>query len=210
MTKPRSNWDWLKQNSLWLIGLGLMLASSGLDGVYLSRLMPQGQPLVALVLGLVLNTMSDVAGIVLTYWYGRLQYSEKKRGPSNILLGAEAVAVAYSWFFSWRQLRIVMPAVESEDWRWVSLIAAGFIPLLLAFIGYAQSLRDTRTSNKQEQSAPKPEPEPVKLALPFQCPHCSYATDTQAGLNAHQRVHKGTRSNGHHKQSEPERIGARV
>jgi hypothetical protein len=56
------------------------------------------------------------------------------------LLPAEIVAILYSWFFSWRQLRAILPAVEPEAWPWVSAVAAGFIPLLLAFVGYAQSL----------------------------------------------------------------------
>ena len=38
------------------------------------------------------------------------------------------------------QLRIVLPAIEPIAWLWVAPVAAGFVPLLLAFIGYTQGL----------------------------------------------------------------------
>jgi len=175
-------WKLLLDNSLWAVAFGLMLASSGLDGVYMAKWMPAGFGW----LGLVLNTMSDIAAITLTYWFGRLQQSGKtKRRLSLVLLGAELVAVAYSWFFSWRQLRLVLPAVEPAEWRIVSAIAAGFIPLLLAFIGYAQSLLAGRVAAEQRETAPKPQPEP------FTCEVCGWIGKGQASLNAHKRVHKG-------------------
>jgi hypothetical protein len=107
-------------------------------------------------LGLVLNTMSDVSGMVLIYWYGRLQQdrSSRKRRLSNVLLAAEVVAVLYSWFFSWRQLRAVLPQHEPQDWAWVSIIAAGFIPLLLAFVGYAESLLAGRLADRKLPEQP--------------------------------------------------------
>ena len=177
---------WIKRNSLWLVGLGLMLASSGLDGVYMAAWMPEKWG----VLGYILNTMADVASMAITYWYGRLQYSEKKRGPSYGLLAGEVVAVAYSWFFSWRQLRFVLPAVESADWKWVSWLAAGYIPLMLAFIGYAQSLRETRAATKQADSEAQPaQSEPAPLPL-FVCDICLHPFGSQPALNAHQRKHK--------------------
>ena len=185
--------DWFKRNSLWLVGIGLMAASSGLDGVYMSTW--SGWPL----LGFVLNSMSDLTAMALTYWYGRLQYSAKKRGPSRVLLLGELVAVAYSWFFSWRQLRFVLPAVEVADWRWVAPVSALYIPLLLAMVGYAQSLRDTRAATKPAESESVPVVESVPV---FACPHCAATFGSQHALNAHQRAH---RSNGS-KVSEPERV----
>lgn len=147
-------------NSLWLVGLGLMLASSGIDGAYMARWMTD-LPGVggAAVLGYILNTTSDVAGMVLTYWFGRLQQAPKNSKQHRLswfLVGAELVAVGYSWLFSWRQLRIVLLPIEGEDAAWVSWVAAGFIPLLLAFVGYAQALlagRIERQSDADVRSA---------------------------------------------------------
>lgn len=154
---------WFRDNSLWIVGLGLMLASSGLDGVYMSKWMPLGYGW----LGLVLNTTSDISGMVIIYWYGRLRQdrSSRKRRLSNVLLATEAVAVLYSWVFSWRQLRLVLPAIESEDWKWVSAIAAGFIPLLLAFIGFAQAVLAGRLQDPQEAKQPAAKAEKTKATI---------------------------------------------
>lgn len=141
--------------SLWLVSLGLMLASSGLDGAYMSKWMPGGWAW----LGLVLNTMSDIAGMVIMYWFGRLQQSGRtKRRLSYALLLSEGVAIGYSWFFSWRQLRMVLPPLEPRDWEWVSAVAAGYIPLLLAFIGYAQSLLAGRVAQGEGKVAQRRKP----------------------------------------------------
>jgi len=114
-------------NSLWLAALGLMLASSGIDGAYMSKMMePALWPL-----GYVLNTVSDVSGMIIIYWFGRLRQDRKgsKRYRLAIaLLPAELIAVGYSWFFSWRQLIIVLPNVEGQEAYWVAPIAAGFTP----------------------------------------------------------------------------------
>jgi hypothetical protein len=143
---------WFRDHSLWIVSLGLMLASSGIDGAYMAKWMP----LRFGWLGLVLNTMSDISGMVLVYWYGRLQQdrSSRKRRLSNVLVAAEVVAVLYSWFFSWRQLRAVLPQYEEDDWKWVASISAGFIPLLLAFVGYAQSLLAGRIEDPKVEKAP--------------------------------------------------------
>jgi hypothetical protein len=130
--------DEVKQNSLWIVALGLMLASSGIDGAYMARWMPG-----ASWLGYVLNTTADVAGLILMYWFGRLrQFSKntKRHRMAIVLLPAEVITVAYSWFFSWRQLLLVLPSIEGAVAVWVAPVAAGFIPLLNAFIGYAQAL----------------------------------------------------------------------
>lgn len=152
-----SLWQTILANSLWLVGLGLMLASSGIDGAYMAQWMQPN----AHALGYILNTVSDIAGMTLMYWYGRLAQTPRNakggaliRFMSRFILAAEIVAVGYSWFFSWRQLRRVMYGVESMplagkfgstlagavEVEIVAAIAAGFIPLLLAFVGYAQSL----------------------------------------------------------------------
>lgn len=130
---------WFQRHSLWLVGMGLMLASSGVDGAYMARWMPA--PLT--LLGYVLNTTSDVAGEVLMYWFGRLQLERKgskKWKASWALLPAETLAIGFSWFFSWRQLRFVLPSIEGDDATWVSWVSAAFVPLMLAAIGYAQAL----------------------------------------------------------------------
>ena len=187
-------WGRVKTNSLWLIGSGLMLASSGLDGIYMGKWMPDG----IFWLGLVLNTMSDVANQVLMYWFGRLRQSpknSKRYRLASALLPAEMVAVLYSWFFSWRQLRMVLPAIEPEHWRWVAPIAAGFIPLLLAFIGYAQSLLAGKLDEKPVEPA-KAKTDQLEMtskpAKQFGCPLCIRTFGSQAALNAHMRVHKAT------------------
>jgi len=131
---------WLSENVLWLAGLGLMVSSSGIDGAYMAAWMPAGFGW----LGLVLNTVSDLSGMVLTFAFGQLRRNNartsRKYKMASVLLGAEVVAVLYSWFFSWRQLRQVMATTEGQAAVWVAPIAAGFVPLLLAFIGWAQSL----------------------------------------------------------------------
>jgi len=183
---------WAKEQSLWLVSAGLMLASSGLDGMYMSAWMPDGWAW----LGLALNTMSDVAGMVLMYWYGRLRLSprgSKRYKFAAALLPAELVAILYSWFFGWRQLRAVLPAIEPEHWRWVSWLAAGFIPLMLAFIGYAQSLlagKLDEASVERSQSQQHSEPEPAQVS--YVC-DCGRSFATQQALNAHSRTHKRER-----------------
>jgi hypothetical protein len=204
----------IRDSSLWLVALGLMLASSGLDGVYMARWMPPG----VAWLGFVLNTMADVGNLILMYWYGRLRQSprgSKRYKLAALLLPAELVAVGYSWLLSWRQLRIVLPAVEPEHWRWVAPIVAGFIPLLLAFVGWAQALlagkldvpakvAQERIVSDVQQPPAEPEPEPIDLDWlhfvqnpevpadePYPCPHCDKTFATQQAVNAHQRSHNG-------------------
>lgn len=145
--------NWILQNGLWIVGLGLMLSSSGIDGAYLCRIMPDNWQW----LGLVLNSVADIAGLALTYFYGMLRRSNPKGSKrykmSNVLLFAEAFAVLYSWFFSWLQLRIVMLPIEGESTLWIAPIAAFFVPGLLAFIGFAQSLMIEKADVKATQVA---------------------------------------------------------
>lgn len=143
---------WCWDNALWFASIGLMLASSGLDGAYMARLMEWEW------LGYVLNTVADLAGMLLIYWFGRFRQHPKGSKKYKLALGllpAEIVAVAYSWLFSWRQLLIVMPPVEGRDTWWMSRLAAGFVPLLLAFIGYAQSIAGGRVDAATEDTIAK-------------------------------------------------------
>jgi len=186
------------RNSLWIAALGLMLSSSGIDGAYMAKMM---EPFLWM-LGYVMNSVADLAGLVIMYWYGRLQQEGKgsKRWKlSRALLGAEVVAISYSWFFSWRQLIRTLQLVEYQDTIWVAPIAAGFIPLLLAFIGWAQALRAGKFDDTVEQTSKAVvQPEIVEVQNDFvealSCPICD-ATKSKNGvpwaskraLNAHMR-----------------------
>jgi len=177
---------WIGNNVLWLAALGLMLASSGIDGTYMVSMMQR--PL--WWLGYVMNTMSDLGGLAIMYAFGRLQQEPKRSKKwklSWMLLGAEVVAIGYSWFFSWRQLLRALLPTEQGDTVWVAPIAAGFIPLLLAFIGWAQALQAGKLEEELATSQPKPATSQPKQ---FPCQHCSYVAKSQAGLNAHQRKHR--------------------
>lgn len=147
--ESKNNWfesigKWLINNSLWLAGIGLFIASSGIDGAYFVKLNDWG-----MFGGYALNTTSDVVGMIIMYWFGIFLQSENKRKRvlSYGLLVSEFITVSYSWLFSWRQLRPLMKIVENDPigWinevEWLSFIFAGFVPLLLAFIGYAQGLQ---------------------------------------------------------------------
>lgn len=152
---------WWQRNRLWLVGFGLMLASSGLDGVYMSKWMPGGWGW----LGFVMNTVADFADLVIGHEYGKLQRqrsSDQKRVLSVFLLGGEVVAIAYSWLFSWRQLRIVLPLMEPTDWPWVAAVSAGFVPLLLFFVGFAQALGETNADLLDREEEPR---KPVQVVV---------------------------------------------
>ena len=155
-------------NALWVVGLGLMLASSGIDGAYMARWNTWPWA------GFLLNTVADVGGMAIAYYYGVLvqDTTKKKRRLARLLLGAEVVAVLYSWFFSWRQLLLVMPGIEGQDARWVAPISAAFVPLLLAFVGLAQSLineppereQDSQPARNQAQQARASEMAPAPIS----------------------------------------------
>jgi hypothetical protein len=193
---------WILTNSLWLVGLGLMLASSGIDGAYMARWMPAGFAW----LGYVLNTTADVSGMVLTYFFGRFQQdrAKGKRRLALFLLPADLVAALFSWFFSWRQLLIVLPTVEPLAYQWVAPIAAAFIPALLIFIGYAESLLAGRFETAQI-SQPATQPKTVaaqdkaQIAAPTNggnghhkhvCVYCGADFDKPQSLSAHLRYCK--------------------
>jgi hypothetical protein len=162
-------------------------------------------------MGYILNTTSDVAGLVIMYWFGVFRQSPKNSKRYRLalaLLPAEIVAVGYSWYFGYLQLLLVLPAVIQGDVQGVARVSAGFIPLLLAFIGFAQSLlagkweSEPRTgsgsSSAAEEPALKParmaepEPEPVTLATAVACERCGKEFGTKQALNAHRRWCKET------------------
>lgn len=145
--KSQKSRTWIESNGLFIISGGLCLASSGLDGTYMAAWMGK-----APYLGYILNTTSDIATLALSYWYGRLRmdYSSVKRARSSLLLIADLVAVGFSWFFSWRQLLRVMPSIEGANTQWVAPIAAAFIPILNAAMGYTQALRVGRMTTKKD------------------------------------------------------------
>lgn len=179
---------WFSNSDLALVTIGLMLASSGLDGVYMALWMPESVPW----LGYVLNTMADIAALVLSKRFARLQRQRDplKRRLSFVILAADIVAIGYSWLFGGRQLIRVMPIFEPTAWPWLATVSAGFIPLMLGFIGYAQGLSDIRI----EQSEDKPaESTAASLSEPtarYVCETCGHSVNSQNALNAHQRAHK--------------------
>jgi len=167
MTKRfKGAWQWVLGASLWIVSAGLMLASSGLDGAYLSKLMPAGWGF----LGLVLNTMTDIASEVGMYWYGRIQQdrSKAKRKRARWVLVGQVLLVGYAWLFSWRQLVPIMRQVDPEAANAMSMLAAGFIPLALVVVGYVQSLLAGRIDEeKDDKPAETQQPvviEPVNVA----------------------------------------------
>lgn len=131
-------WDWIIKNSLWIASIGLMLASSGLDGAFLCKLMPES----LWWLGLVLNTTTDVTSEFISYWTGRLAQdaSKTKRRLSKLLWLPQGLLVGYAWLFSWRQIIPIMRIIEPQDYKWLSPICAGFVSVALVAVGYTQSL----------------------------------------------------------------------
>jgi uncharacterized membrane protein YeaQ/YmgE (transglycosylase-associated protein family) len=188
---------WLRTNSLWAAALGLMIASSGLDGAWLAKMMMPGQGW----MGYVLNTTSDVVGLILMFWFGVFRQSPKgtKRYKlALVLLPAEIVAVAYSWYFGYLQLLLVLPAVVGANAQQVALVSAGFIPLLLAFIGWAQALlagkwdvvKDTPLTDSLEKAPAAPSKAP-KAPEQFVCKQCGKPFRSKQARGAHMRFCKG-------------------
>ena len=150
MTRATHIWQRFLKVSLWLASIGLMIASSGLDGAYLSKLMPAGWAW----LGLVLNTVADVVSELVMYWYGRLQMdaSSAKRKRSRYLLVGQAMLVLYAWLFSWRQLVPILRQVDAEAATWLAPLSAAFIPTALIVVGYAQALLAGKIENVKEST----------------------------------------------------------
>lgn len=154
--------SWISNNRFWLVGIGLMLASSGLDGAYLAAVMGP--------LGFVLNTTVDIASEVIMNEFAMIRRSSARASRryrlAGWLLACEAVLVGYSWFLTWRRLLIVLPPIEGAATWWVALVLAGFVPIGLIATGYAQALVVSRESageqpvaEKVAQSVPLAQPE---------------------------------------------------
>lgn len=133
--------------------VGLMIASSGLDGSYLSRAMGP-------YFGYTLNTVSDIVSEVLMYAFARIRQTARKDSKawklSYILLGINLCIVLYAWFFGWRELLITLPAVEGAAAAWVAPIMAGFVPIGILGAGIAQALVDGKFDQSSTTDA-KPE-----------------------------------------------------
>lgn len=164
-----------------IVTAALCLASSGLDGVYLSAFMPLGWGW----LGLAMNSAADVASQLLMTAWGHLRQGRKgskKHKMAWLLLPVEALAIGFSWLLSWRQLLIVMPPIEGAATGWVSAAVAGFVPLLLAGIGVAQSLL------YEKDEVLRVAPELAERALePIKCQQCQREFGSQQALNGHKR-----------------------
>jgi hypothetical protein len=137
--------------SLWFVGFGLMLASSGIDGAYMAKLMPWPW------LGYVLNTVSDIGSEVLMYWFGRLrQYPKntKRYKMASGLLMAEMILTGFAWLFGWRQLLPILTRIEgAQAAAWLAPVFAAFTPVSLVAVGYAQALLAGRIEKEQIEQA---------------------------------------------------------
>jgi amino acid transporter len=173
-------WIAFLANSLWVASIGIMLASSGIDGAYLAKIMNP------FWLGYVLNTVSDVASEILMYWYGRLtqDYSSTKRRRAKWLLVVEVILAGFAWLFGWRQL---LPIIETHDGaqaaKWLAPLMAAFTPVALIGIGYAQSLLAGRIE-KETETQDKPQPA-AKAANA--CDYCGAEFAKPQGVSAHLR-----------------------
>jgi hypothetical protein len=222
--KPRDGlWAWIKKHPSIAIGAGLMLASSGLDGAYMTLLMPQHVLIARWTvsfawLGLVLNFAADGTDLYLSYRIGRLMNTRdtvKQWGAVILLALGLLVAAGYSWYFSYLQLRRVLPAFEVGevgDVDRTARIIAGFIPALIVILGLEDGLshfsskRFLETGEEQpaisELKPDKSEPEPLR------CPICGATSGisgkpflTKEAVSGHMSAHKHS-DNGHEPASE--------
>lgn len=184
-------WLAFLQNSLWVASIGIMLASSGIDGAYLAKIMRPHW------LGYVLNTVSDVASEILMYWYGRLTMdrSSAKRERAKWLLVVEVILTGFAWLFGWRQLLPLIAAYEgTQAALWLAPVMAAFTPVALIGIGYAQSLLAGRIEKERET---QPETQDVERAAQVSahsgngaahiCPYCDAEFTKSQGVSAHLR-----------------------
>lgn len=157
-------WNSFLKGSLWLASIGLMLTSSGLDGAYLMKLMPQGWAF----LGLILNLVLDVSSEIIMYWFGRLRQDAKKvkRVMSWWLLLPQAMLVGYAWLLTWRQILPTMRILEPTDYRWLAPLLAGIVPTAIVAIGFALSL----LAGKIETDKPTSKNDKVGTLVPTVAP----------------------------------------
>ena len=172
-------------NALMVAGMLLMLASAGVDGKFMSLWMSDGLAW----MGYVLNLVSDASGYVMSNAYGRLQNEddETKRKLSRFLLLGEFVNIAYSWLFSYLVLRerfvviftrAIFGSLATEI-EVLAFVSAGFVPLMLTFLGYADSLGKTRRRRRHFRHT-----EPAIVARPDTVPVVAPQPDTVARLLA--------------------------
>jgi hypothetical protein len=184
--------SWIKKSASTLIGVGLMLASSGLDGVYMSMWMPSGWAW----LGFVLNTMADISDLYLGHRAGRLIRSKDpiRRWGALAVFAGQLIAIIYSWFFGFRQLLRVFEVLEPTNTRALAFWAAGSIPLLLAVLGIEGGLSSVNSKAFAEEVVSDPVvSDPPVIA----CPICNATAGksgipfrSQAALSGHMSAHK--------------------
>jgi hypothetical protein len=187
---------------IYVLSFLVMLASSWIDGTYLSKLTSWA------FAGYILNFVCDGGSLLLSRIYSEVRLHEIKTSKryklARGLLWFELAAVAYSWLFSYRQLRPLVWAVETrpvilellpktKNAAWAieafTLVIAGFVPVLLAGFGYAQAVlseKDTATEpetqaqpERSAATAPETEPQrPETEPQPDELPE--YAVETVA------------------------------
>jgi len=202
----RQLWEGFLRSSLWWVSIGLMLASSGIDGAYMAKLMPT--PL----LGYVLNTTSDIGSEILMFWFGRLRQSPKntkRYKMSGILLIAEAILTGFAWLFGWRQLLPIITTLEdAQTARWLAPVLAAFTPVSLVAVGYAQALlagkiekmhsdsttthTDAQAKQEQKQESQAATHDAKESAgsnghKKHTCPHCEREFGSKQAVSAHLR-----------------------
>ena len=177
-------WNRLLQASLWLASIGLMIASSGLDGAYLAKLMPDGWSW----LGLLLNTMTDLTSELGMYWYGRLQMSRSttKQKRARWLLVGQVVLVGYAWVFSWRQLVPIIARID-PDAQWMAPIGAAFIPSALIVVGYTQALLAGRVEDVKATAKSTPVVDTMPPAVPPEPPTSPTIVNPAPALDTEER-----------------------
>jgi hypothetical protein len=202
-----------------------MLASSGLDGAYMTLLMPQHVLIARWTvsfawLGLVLNFAADGTDLYLSYRIGRLMNTRdtvKQWGAVILLALGLLVAAGYSWYFSYLQLRRVLPAFEVGDVDRTARIIAGFIPALIVILGLEDGLShfsSKRFLETGEEQAAISEPKPDKSEPePLRCPICGATSGisgrpflTKEAVSGHMRAHSHS---GNGSKPQPERVEAK-
>lgn len=199
---------WWQANRARAINLVLMTASSGIDGVYLGKLMESPDGGGILILGLLLNFAADYTNQEIMMWFGRFRQGTKiQKALSWLLLPCAAMAIGYSWLFSWRQLRPLVYAVETQpiaakvgasalaqvlEVESLAFAYAGFVPLLIAGLSLVDGIRAGKFRNEPVTKPRQQDASKIKPAIVgFQCQHCQAEFATHQALNAHQRVHNG-------------------
>jgi len=203
---------WAHGNPLAASNLGLMLASGGIDGVYLQKL--NGW----VMGGYILNIVADFASHELMVSFGKLW--KRKANWTKVakwfVLGVAVLSVFYTWLFSWRQLRFMVYVVETNPmakalklgsyWETVekeviAFLSAGFAPVMIAGLGLVEGImfipepaaskeiakgsKKIATANNESEKLP---PTPKEK---FKCRTCDREFKSPQARGAHEKVHKG-------------------